>query len=586
MTAHSLPEQALHLLQDRRYKQALKTARSGLKTGPRQGPSPMLHNICGIALSALGKPREAINEFTRALREAPDFTEARRNLAQTLLLIGEAAKARDHLTRLRAAAPEDAEAARLSAQVALSLGDPDAALIHARDAVTTAPDAPRHHHMLGLVYEATGQMNDALSAFRAASAQDPASPDLLLAAARCLARLAQPEAALAELHRAAAIAPDHPGARLALARQLTATGQTDAAIAAAQAALDLTDSAQQAEAIELLANLQEAAANAQLARRIPNALKAAPPRSEARAALHFAQARIAEQAARPDEARRHRANANREMARLLPHDSGADEAAHAAIAARFPTAVTAETPAPDSAPRPIHIFGLPRSGTSLAEAMLGAHPDVAPLGERATAAALLRHVITEDRPFDSAAIAAFTQENTAQLPPLPPTTRAWTDKMPENYRIAGFLAAAYPNGALIHITRDPRDIALSMWRGRFQGSALSYTYDLAAMAAHFNAYARLMRHWHAVLPGRILDLSYEELVTDIDTTSQKMADFCGLDWHPAMAHPEESTAQVLTLSATQLRQPVHRRSIGGWRAHADELRPFIDALDPTLWPSL
>ena len=125
-----------------------------------------------------------------------------------------------------------------------------------------------------------------------------------------------------------------------------------------------------------------------------------------------------------------------------------------------------------------------------------------------------------------------------------------------------------------------------MWRAHFSGRALSYTYDLQAMAGRFNGYARMMAHWHRVFPGQILDLPYEDMVADVEAASRKLAEFCGLDWTAAMARPDLAAEQVLTLSASQLRQPVHTRSVGGWRKHAETLQPFIAGLDPGLWPQV
>jgi hypothetical protein len=211
---------------------------------------------------------------------------------------------------------------------------------------------------------------------------------------------------------------------------------------------------------------------------------------------------------------------------------------------------------------------------------------VAPLGERAAAGILLKPLIDADLPFAAEAVAAFRAGDRRLLPELADGTTAYVDKMPENHRLVGFLKTAYPAARVINLRRDPRDIALSMWRGHFSGTALSYTYDLQAMAHRFNLYAETMAHWHAVCPEGLMDLSYEAMARDVEATSRTLAAFCGLDWTPAMARPDLSEAQVLTLSATQLRQPVHTRSIGKWRAHAEMLKPFVDGLDPALWPEL
>ena len=106
------------------------------------------------------------------------------------------------------------------------------------------------------------------------------------------------------------------------------------------------------------------------------------------------------------------------------------------------------------------------------------------------------------------------------------------------------------------------------------------------MADRFNFHARVMAHWHKVMPGRVFELRYETLVSDIEGETKKLAEFCGLDWVENMAHPERHEGQVLTFSDTQLRQSVHSRSIGKWREHAEMLAPFIDGLDPGLWPEI
>ncbi len=218
--------------------------------------------------------------------------------------------------------------------------------------------------------------------------------------------------------------------------------------------------------------------------------------------------------------------------------------------------------------------------------MLGAHPEVHPLGEQIAAGRILYPMIEAERPFGPGEVAEYLEQESRLLPPLPQGISAYTDKMPENYRLIGFLRTVHPEARFVHVRRDPRDVALSMWRGHFAGSALNYTYDLTAMAHRFNLYAEIMAFWHRLLPGQILDLSYEEVTAVPEAASRKLADHCGLGWVPQMAHPEQVETPVLTLSAGQLRQPVHRRSVGQWRQQAEALAPFIDGLDPALWPGL
>lgn len=106
------------------------------------------------------------------------------------------------------------------------------------------------------------------------------------------------------------------------------------------------------------------------------------------------------------------------------------------------------------------------------------------------------------------------------------------------------------------------------------------------MAHRFSLYTGIMAHWRRLYPGRIPDISYEALVADVSGTSRRLAAHVGMEWMDAMARPDLATGQELTLTAHQLRQPVHARSVAAWRSHRDMLAPFIQALDPALWPDL
>jgi hypothetical protein len=364
-----------------------------------------------------------------------------------------------------------------------------------------------------------------------------------------------------------------------LGAQLVEMGRAEEAKAQYRAALEVAGG--YPPAVEQLALLQSREENAPL---LPVARKAAQRAAGPDAAsLNFALAHMHLQAGDIQAGDAALLTANRAKARQVGYDPRRDAELHTKLAGFF---APGALPAPndgDTGPVPIFVLGLPRSGTSLTEAVLSGHGDVAPLGEQALAGLLLRDVIAGEAAFDAA---GFARDYRARMPDLPDGARSFTDKMPENYRLIGFLLTAFPQARIVHLRRDPRDAALSLWRGHFSGSALGYAYDLAGMAQHFNAYARLMAHWHAVFPGRILDLDYEALAGDVEAQSRRLADWCGLNWQPAMATPEHTTMPVLTLSAAQLRRPVDTRSVGKWRGHEAALAPFTAGLDPGLWPEV
>ena len=573
-------EKAQSLLGQRRYKHALKAAKSAMKKNPGLAAAP---NIAGIALGKLGQHREAATQFIKALKLDPSLSDARRNLAQTQLLLGRPEAAGTVLAPLVELDAADAAAWYLLAQSYLALGHAQEASHAATRAVDVDPVSSRGLVLRAMIRERMGHLVGALADYQAALDRNPNDVDALVAISRPLARQTRYDDALAMVNRAVALDPQHLRARLRLAAHHVETGNITAAIREYHKARTLAPG--HAEALEQLSHLQDREANRGLEPQIESALKTAPKRSETRASLFFARARIEEQSGRKAEAARSLAMANRDMASVLPYSARDDAALTEKLLSRF----SASQPLPAAEcdePLPIYIVGLPRSGTTLAEAILGAHRNVAPLGERGATGSLLQDLINKNLPFDPEAIQRFVDCDRQLLPDLPPQTRAYVDKMPENYRLVGFIRTAYPHARIINLTRDPRDIALSMWRGHFSGTALNYSYDLAAMAHRFNLYARTMNHWRALWPDSLLDIAYEDIVADITAGSRRIAGFCGLNWTEGMTSPHVHAGQVLTLSATQLRQPVHSRSVGGWRDHADVLAPFIAGLDPGLWPGI
>jgi len=578
MTFESDMGLAQQKLQSGQYKHAHRAAKSAMKKSPR---SPFAPNFAGIALGSMGKHREAVALFKRALKLDPQYHEARRNLAQSLILLGEVPSALTLLGRLVDLTPEDADAWYLLAQAAAKAGQTKRAEKAAGRSIECAPNQARAYNLRALMRDQMGQIGEALADYEAALRLSPDDVETLINISLPLARQTRFDEATRAVRRAVELAPGHVGARLRLAMQLVESGEEKQAVVQLHRVLELSPS--HSEAIEQLAQLQSPDQNRELEPIALVALKTAQKKSTDRANLQFALARIAEQEGRRQEADGYLAGANRDMAAILPYDSANDSALNDRLLGRFDTPIAVSK---GDGPAPIYVVGLPRSGTTLAEAILGAHPDVVPLGERAAAGILLQSVIRDDLPFDEQSVADFVDGDRRLLPELPEGTRAYVDKMPENYRLLGFLATAYPQARFVNLRRDPRDIALSMWRGHFSGTALAYTYDLRAMAHRFNLYAIAMQRWHKIMPKTILDLRYEEMVDDIEAASRNLAEFSGLEWVAEMARPDQNAGQVLTLSATQLRQPVHSRSVGKWHRHETLLAPFIEGLDPLLWPEI
>jgi hypothetical protein len=152
------------------------------------------------------------------------------------------------------------------------------------------------------------------------------------------------------------------------------------------------------------------------------------------------------------------------------------------------------------------------------------------------------------------------------------------DKMPFNFIYLGLITLALPAARTIHLSRAPLDTCLSCYATLF-ADGHAYSYDLAEIGRTYRSYHELMAHWRAVLPaGSLLDVRYEDLVADLEGQTRRMLEYCGLPWDERCLAFHESKRTVRTASASQVREPIYKSSIGRWRAYAHHLGPLIEEL--------
>ena len=249
-------------------------------------------------------------------------------------------------------------------------------------------------------------------------------------------------------------------------------------------------------------------------------------------------------------------------------------------------------PAGDDGPQPIFIVGLPRTGTTLLERILGGHPDVENAGELDDLPLQLRwccdrfskNFVDADL-FDAAAQADFGLLGRRYLQHAQWRARGkprFTDKLPLNFLHVGFIAEALPQARILHMTREPMDSCLSNLKELF-AEAYPYSYRLDELAAHYGRYRRLMTHWHALYPGRILDIAYEDLVSDPETQARRVLEFCGLSWAPGCVDIASNPAPVSTASSAQVREAIHKGRVQNWRKYEAQLQPLRDRLTADGW---
>lgn len=238
-------------------------------------------------------------------------------------------------------------------------------------------------------------------------------------------------------------------------------------------------------------------------------------------------------------------------------------------------------------PVPIFIVGMPRSGTTLLERILGAHEQVKDAGELTDFNCQLRWMCDRfgpallDLPLARAAMNTDWHELGQRY--LDHTQwrangRAfYTDKFPANFLNVGFIAKALPQAKILHMTRDPMDVCFSNLKELFV-NAYPHSYDQSEMAQHYVQYRRLMSHWHDAFPGRVLDVDYAELVNAPERVARNVLSFCGLPWQDGVAAIENRSSAVATASSVQVREPIHNRFVAQWRSYEKQLQPLHDLL--------
>lgn len=423
-----------------------------------------------------------------------------------------------------------------------------------------------------------------------ALAQAPGDPLTLDTIGCVLARLGRHEESIHPFAAAVAAVPANLQFRYNLAAASGFTGRIDEARAHYEQIL--TRDPGNARAHYGLAILSRQTAAANHVPRLEAALAAAARPADA-LRIQYALAKELEDLARPAEAFAHLSRANVAHKRAIGYEFAQDEAIFDALEALFDGGgdTLASGPGhPDASA--IFVVGMPRTGTTLVDRILTSHRDVGSAGElQAMPVAVKRLAGTASRTVvDPGTIAASGTISPGAIGASylaqtshhrPAGTARFTDKLPANFLYVGHIARALPAAPIVCLRRHPLDTVWSNYKNLFasQSAYYAYSYDLMDIARYYARFDRLMAMWERLFPGRVLQLSYEQLVADQEGQTRRLLAHCGLEWDEACLAFHTNSAAVATPSAAQVRRPLNADAVGRWRAHEQALRPVADWLE-------
>ena len=229
--------------------------------------------------------------------------------------------------------------------------------------------------------------------------------------------------------------------------------------------------------------------------------------------------------------------------------------------------------------KPIFIVGMIRSGTTLVEQIISSHREVSAAGEQQFwLMESPRAVDLTTQTLDAVKFREMQDRYLRILSGFAPDSPRVTDKMPGNFYLIGLIHLAFPNSPIVHVRRNPVDNALSIYMTEF-GAPSDLSHNKRRIVDSYRLYLDTMRHWRAVIPaGNLLEIRYEDLVSDQEGMTRRIIEFCGLEWDPACLEFHASPRSVSTPSLWQVRQPIYRTSVEKWRNYEPWLGEFGELL--------
>jgi tetratricopeptide (TPR) repeat protein len=555
-----------------------------LAIDPRR-PEP--HNNLAVLLVARNRLDVAIAHYEAALALKPDYYEALNNLGNALQSVGRHEEAISRYQVAVSLRADHAEARNNLGNAMAALKRPLDAIEQYEKALVMRPDYAEVHNNLGNALSSVGCTDDAIAQYRRALTLNPAYGAAHNNLGTAFLTSHRPEEAVAHYRKALASEPDNADFHNNLGIALNTSGDLAEANHAFARAVSLAPRKPEFY-LNIVGSKRMTADDQHLIAMLELNRDVASLGVQSQIALQFALGRAFEDLGEYERSFRHLLTGNALKRRELIYDEATTLALFERTQATFTPGLMSDkrgVGAPSCLP--VFVLGMPRTGSSLVEQILASHSKVFGAGELHDFNQAIDVVARADNWSCPEMVARMSGEQLRQLGLSyvdsirggAPTVERIVDKMPTNFRLIGFIHLALPNARIIHTSRDPIDTCLSCFSMLFaRGHA--YAYDLAELGRYYHGYQTLMRHWRAVLPaGVMLEVSYEDLVADLEGQTRAILTHCGLEWEESCLAFHKTRRPVQTASMSQVRQPIYQTSVGRRHRYEGLLQPLIEALN-------
>ena len=538
---------AVKLLTNGQINEALKIVEVLIKKSPNV---PLLYNIRGVCYQTIRELGNAIDDFSQATILKSDYAEAYCNLGVTYQEKGDLVSA---VNAYKNAIDNDNNyptAHNNLGKIFLASGEIDSSIEHLECAITLKSDFADAHNNLGSAFLRINKLNDAIKSYKKAIALKPdfavANNNLGIA----YLRTGDPKLASKFFENAITITPGYATAHHNLSGVKV-----------------YKEKDKQVSLIESLL--------------IENNLS-----QKERIYLNFALAKAYEDLGNHEELFKHLNEGNRIRKKEMSN-SIADSEEHNELIKLFFNSNNINNiklTYRDSLPiRPIFIVGMPRSGTSLVEQIISSHHEVYGAGEvnnfhNIIMPIIEKHAVNENYNLKNDEFALIRKQYSNSLERFYANEKVITDKWILNFKTLGFILSAFPESKIVHLKRDARATCWSIYKHYFSDEGNRWAYDYQDLARFYKSYVGLMDYWHNLFPGKIYDISYEDLTSNQEKETRNLLKYCDLDWDENCLNFYTNTRAVKTASAVQVRNKMYQGSSDVWRQYSEHLKPLLDAL--------